>query len=196
MLDLIVMADPEYRYFTYRHNWIEGVALAALNDGEGNNMFAVFLGPETGLLKGFDHESLMSPFPDDKNHVWPGIFDEVPDVFSRALANLDPERAVPLDTTFCVWRTEQDDTWKRGNIAFPDDEQDGGFRDLSSLIPLDAAKYISWATEYYERDFPMEAVAAIYSGANLTLALLEAFRADARRASICAEAISIGWPVA
>lgn len=108
MLDAIVESNPAYRYFKYSREWSEGIDLGQLDDGEGNNMFALFLASQAGLLKGFDHESHMSPFPDEKDHAWPGVFNEVPERFILALSKLTPGESLPLDTTFCVWRTEPD----------------------------------------------------------------------------------------
>lgn len=118
MLDVLIEADAPYRY--YKHRWADQTDLAEVDDGCGNNMFAIFVASENGLIKGFDHESALSPYPDDKAEVWPGIFDEVPDVFRPALSNLTPGETLPLDTTFCIWRTAKDEKWMRGLISFPD----------------------------------------------------------------------------
>jgi hypothetical protein len=195
MLDALVEADPDYRYFRYASNWFQGAALGQLDDGCGNNMFAIFLGHDSGLLKGFDHESSLSPFPYEREETWPGIFDEVPDSFRAALANLNDGEVLPLDTTFCIWRTELEDAWKQGVIVLPPGVTDDGFGDLLSLIPLDADTYVSWAAGYYEREIPIESVVSLYEGASLTASLLTSFDADDRRARIFVEASAIGWPV-
>lgn len=196
MLDALVEADPAYRYFRYESEWFHGAALGQLDDGCGNNMFAIFLDPGRGALKGFDHESSLSPFPYERDHVWPGIFEEVPDAFRAALANLNAGESLPIDTTFCVWRTELDDAWKRGAIAPHEGATDDGFGDLLSLIPADASAYVSWASGYYEREIPIEPVISLYGGAPLSASLLTAFDTEDHRIRILAEASAIGWPVA
>jgi hypothetical protein len=194
MLDAIVEADTAYRYFRYKHNWLPDADLGQIDDGCGNNVAAVFL-DSAALIKGFDHESELSPFPRGRDSVWPGIYDEVPHRFTEPLAKINPGERVPLDTTFCIWRTESDNSWKRSAITVPVGCDDGGFEDLLGLIPVDASGYESWAQEYYERTLPSKAIAAVYEGAPINAAILQAFNAPERIVQVRADAAAADWPI-
>jgi hypothetical protein len=106
VMDAIFSAEWEYRLFSFNAAWdpANGERMASMRDGSGDEYFAVF-SPVGGILKGFAHESPMSPWAAEKKRVWPGVLDEVPSAFATFLS----EPAFSLaDTTFCIWRTLED----------------------------------------------------------------------------------------
>ncbi|WP_308282422.1 hypothetical protein [Streptomyces lichenis] len=51
-----------------------------MSNGSGDEYGIVFC-PAGVWIRGFDHESLMSPYARDELEVWPGVLEEVPEVF-------------------------------------------------------------------------------------------------------------------
>src|SRR5438309_1238962 len=80
MLDAIVMRDWEYRYYSFNCRWAEGEQMASMRNGEGDGWYCGF-GVGGAFLKGFDHESEMSPWSKESSKVWPGVLDSVPEAF-------------------------------------------------------------------------------------------------------------------
>jgi len=71
----IELCDDEYlRCFTFSPDWCEGVQVATYENGGGDDLVIVFSG-ESILIKGFDHESEVSPHAQDEYGVWPGMYD-------------------------------------------------------------------------------------------------------------------------
>ncbi|MFI6297988.1 hypothetical protein ACIBEJ_40800 [Nonomuraea sp. NPDC050790] len=70
MLDA-VMTD-EFPYFRFDARWGDGWEMASMDNGSGDAFSIVFAG-EGALVRGFDHESVLSPFVADPVAVWPGV---------------------------------------------------------------------------------------------------------------------------
>jgi len=98
--------------------------------GSGGDYFILF-NPAGAILKGFAHESMMSPYQSTPPRAWPGVLDDVPKVFSTFLS--EPAFTIS-DTTFCIWRTYSDTSWQRGNIQFPDAKDPDGSADLLAIL--------------------------------------------------------------
>ena len=99
LLDAILEPDWEYRYYSFNVHWDAQQALASMRDGQGDSYFAWF-NPQGVVLKGFAHESPMSPWRVNPPEIWPGVLDGFPLQFSGILS----EPAFILEeTTFCIW---------------------------------------------------------------------------------------------
>lgn len=61
MLDAIIPRDWESRYYSFNAHWGDGEQLGSIRNGQGDEFFAVF-NTQGFLLKGFAHESPMSPY--------------------------------------------------------------------------------------------------------------------------------------
>jgi hypothetical protein len=67
-----VCPDWQYRYFSFDSRWGAGEQMASMRNGQGDQYFALF--NRAGCwLKGFDHESVMSPFASDRREVFSGV---------------------------------------------------------------------------------------------------------------------------
>lgn len=131
VLACLLCPEWEYRYYSFNARWGQGEQLASMRDGEGDHFFALF-NSHGCFLKGFAHESAMSPFAAAPECVWPGVLDGVPPAFAACLR----EPAFNLDeTTFCVWREYGDAAWRHGPVSFPSGDDPDGSADL--LSPLD-----------------------------------------------------------
>lgn len=194
MLDAIISPDWEYRYYSYNSRWSDGQEMASMRDGSGNAYFCIF-NKSGAILKGFDHESLMSPYRTGKPEVWPGVLDNVPGEFTDFLT--EPAFAME-DTTFCIWRLNTGAEWQRGNITFPDKPDPDGSKQLLSILDGKPKTYKSWADEYYEDNGPFSAgkIAQIYAHQPLTEKLVRALNEDVSLEELQADIEEIGYPSA
>lgn len=64
-------------------------------------------------MKGFDHESELSPYARPEYDVHPGIYDQTPTLL---LALLEDEALEKEDVTFCIWRETTDTKWRMGDV--------------------------------------------------------------------------------
>jgi hypothetical protein len=81
MLDAAIEPEWEYRYYSFNSKWSEYEQMASMRNGQGDLWFCVF--SSTGVfLKGFDHESKMSPWNKEPRTVWSGVLDNVPPIFA------------------------------------------------------------------------------------------------------------------
>jgi hypothetical protein len=116
VLDAIVCADWEYRYLSFDEQFGPGQALASMRNGSGDEYSITFAGGGA-LLRGFDHESPLSPFIQTPPTLWPGLLTGLP----AALAILAEEPALTLDgvpmVTIALWRLGRDAQWHHGQIA-------------------------------------------------------------------------------
>jgi hypothetical protein len=158
ILDTVLCRNPVTRYHTYQPNRLPGVDVGMLDHGSGDEVVCFFDARHGCLLKGFDHESPMSPHARDEFRVWPGVLDEVP---KGLLALLEAEEFRREETTFCIWRSKEDKHWWQGDVDEPDEGEWSAH--LLGHAFLDAESYLDWAREYYNRkDIPAVPVAAVF----------------------------------
>ena len=144
MLDAILSPEWEYRYYSFNANWDIDEQVASMRNGSGDELFAIFT-PNGAIIKGFAHESLMSPFVNSSPAIWFGVIDSVPAEFVEYLS--EPAFS-PINTTFCFWRTHNDSIWRRGNITFPEGTNPDGSLELLALFDGKPRTYKSWAEGY------------------------------------------------
>src|SRR5205823_5683396 len=163
-------------YYSFNSKWSRGEQMGSMRDGSGDDFVALF--NEHGCwLKGFAHESPMSPYQDDgSKRLWPGVLDSVPAEFAKCLA--EPAFGVE-DTTFCIWRRYGDPAWQRGDIVFPTDHLDpDGSADLLSPLDGKPETYHAWATDYFldgdekGRSLTVDHVRHVYAHKPLTAGLV------------------------
>ena len=136
----------------------------------------------------------MTPWAHDPPRAWPGVLDQVPLDFADALQESAFDMA---STTFCIWRGAQDDAWQRGKIDFLEGKADpDGSADLLWMLDGNPQTYAQFCSDYYEREVPVEAVAAIYARAPLTREIAGRLNPAAPWADVQAEAEKLGYLVA
>lgn len=133
--------------------------MGSMRNGEGDHWFCVF-GEPGAFLKGFDHESPMSPWHNPDHQVWPGVLDAVPHAFS---AYLKESAFSPEETSFCIWRNHADSRWHKGTIQYPDGPDPDGSSWMLSLLDGSPVTYKTWADGYYGKYIPLTAVEHIYA---------------------------------
>lgn len=193
VLDAAMSPEWQYRYFSFNRNWIvtSGERVASARNGQGDEYFLVF-GPNGAFLKGFDHESPMSPWQQKPRTVWPGVLDNVPAIFASQLA--EPAFSMQ-NTTFCIWRTKDDSAWQRGDIEFPVGDDPDGSENLLWMLDGNAATYANFCSAYYERTVDLAAIENVYAHSLLTMELLADLNPDASWTDVAPECIAMGYPV-
>ena len=174
MLDAIMMPDWAYRYYSFDAKWSDDEMLASMWNGSGDSYFILF-NSAGAIIKGYAHESAMAGYAADTGQIWAGVLDQVPPEFESVLT--DPAM-VPEETSFCLWRKRGDSRWQTGTIEFPDEEDPDGSAALLSILDGKPETYASWASEYYERTVPVEAVREVYAQAPLTQKLVSRLNPD------------------
>ncbi|GIP31687.1 hypothetical protein [Paenibacillus sp. J2TS4] len=172
-LDLILCPEQWLRYHSFDPQWAHNVSLAIIDNGSGDHLFILFT-PEGTIMKGFDHESTLSPHANDEYKVWPGIYDDVP---APLLSWLDDEAIEQEEVTFCIWRETGDSVWRKGEVEVPDGEDDGT-EFLLGTIFVTPENYVEWAEDYFDMPVPVETVEQIYSGTPITEAMIRSLNPE------------------
>ncbi|WP_405170347.1 hypothetical protein MHI12_22145 [Paenibacillus sp. FSL H8-0280] len=177
-LDIIFSEEEWLRVHHYEDKLQPGVAWGNINNGAGDHLHVLFTNSGT-LIKGFDHESPLSPHAREDGEIYPGMYDEVPDALMTVLR--DHEETLDMeDVTFCLWQEGNDLSWKVGNwiqlAMTEEDEVDarGGAEFLLGYLEKNMEDYVDWAKGYYDlQDLPLEAVAEIYEEKPVTASLIK-----------------------
>jgi hypothetical protein len=193
VLEAMISPEWESRYYSYDAAWNTGEQMASMRNSSGNEYSIVFT-TAGAFIRGFDHESPMSPFVND-DELWPGLLDGVPDVFAAQIAEPAFSDDGTLCATFCLWRQTHDVRWHTGSIQFPAVR---GFRrdpDGSSLLTIlcdgTGGAYQAFA-DYYEIEVDPAAVAHVYAGLPLDDHVVRALNPDLVLADVADEVTAIG----
>lgn len=189
LLDAILMPDWEYRYYSFDANWSDEEMLASMRDGSGDAFFILF-NSFGAVIKGYAHESAMAAHSADTGEVWPGVLDHVPPEFEAVLN--DPA-FVAEETSFCMWRKRSELAWATGKIEFPDHDYPDGSEDLLFILDGKPETYAAWASDYYERPIPVDAVKEIYAHKPLTQQLVSRLNRDRSLAELEEDLDKIGY---
>src|SRR4051794_4341165 len=74
VLDAVLSPDWEYRWYSFNAKWSKGEQMGSMRNGSGDDLFAHFT--KAGcFIKGFWHESEMTPYRKEPKSVWPGVLD-------------------------------------------------------------------------------------------------------------------------
>ncbi|MCA2229647.1 hypothetical protein [Nonomuraea aurantiaca] len=192
MVDAIRIPEWEYREYSFDSRWAPGEEMASWRSGAGDDYSIVFC--LAGVyIRGFDHESPVSPFASDDLRPWPGVVDDVPEVFRPQLDEVAfTLEDVPL-ITCCLWRTTSDDRWRTGRATY---ERDGSDQMFDLLIDRSPAAYVAWAaTDEDEPPVPVEPVAHIFALRPLTEEVVRALNPEIGLRNVRADLQEIGYPL-
>ncbi|MFD9702727.1 hypothetical protein [Lentzea sp. NPDC059081] len=196
-LDVVLDPDTEDRYHLYDPSWGPDQQLASMRDGSGNEYSVVFT-TAGAYVRGFDHESPMSPYATDDEKPWPGVLDSVPDVFRACVEEpaFSDEFGTPYVTT-CLWREHSDATWHHGDIAFPATDHDPDGADWLFALLTDGTPegFQGWAQAYYEQPVDLDAVRHVYSGQPMTAEVVAALNPATSLAAVGESLAAMGWSV-
>jgi hypothetical protein len=200
LLDAILSPDWEYRWYSFNSKWATGEQMGSMRNGNGDDLFALFT-TDGCFLKGFWHESKMSPYRTDPKSVWPGVLDSVPAVFNRGLHQAAFSMA---DTTFCVWRQYSDRSWQVGKIKFPEVQprypgapiDPDGSEWLLSPYDGKPETYLQYAKDYRSRSkaLTLDHVRHVYEQRPLSAKFLKEINPELTLAELKADIAEIGYP--
>ncbi|AZQ39913.1 hypothetical protein EJ357_46285 [Streptomyces cyaneochromogenes] len=197
MLDAILSPDWESRYHSFNAAWAEGEEMASMRNGSGDEYSIVF-SVAGGYVRGFDHESPMSPYGHD-GKPWPGVIDEVPDAFKPYLQEpaFTDEDGVPV-ATVCLWREATDDQWHHGTIDFPPNcaDPDGATGLFRLLVDRSPEAFQRFAEDYYEVSVDLTAVSDVYALRPLDQELVSSLNVEVTLADLAQDISEIGYPQA
>ena len=193
VLEAILSPEEESRYYSFTSSWSDDEELASMDNGSGDAWSIVF-SPAGAFLRGFDHESSMSPAVNDEE-LWPGLVDTVPEVFSAAVSEPAFSYEGTLEATVCLWRQADDDRWHAGDIDFPDrPDPDGAERLFSVLLDSTGLAYHRFAEDYYGKTVDLDAVREVFALTPLTASLVRRLNADRSTGALLADLSYIGHP--
>jgi hypothetical protein len=197
MLDAILSPFWDNRYFSYTHDW-GGGSCAQIRNGSGDDCFITFT-PAGAFIRGFDHESSMTPWRTDPPQLWPGLVDNVPEAFAESLS----EPAFALDgvfaATYCLWRQRNDGEWKTGPIDYAQfdgrPDPDGADQFLELLTDPTPQSYVDFALAYFEVQIDPRAVAHVYELNPLTEQLVRTLNPEVGLGDIAEDVDTSRYPV-
>jgi len=188
-LDAIITLD-DGGYYDFRSRWARNQQIGIMDDGSGDTFFAYF-NTHGCFLKGFAHESIMSPYQHDPPKLWPGLLDDVPAVFDSAL---NEPAFMMSDTTFAIWRLNGDSEWQTGRVDRPANKYGDGSEEMLSILDADPTSYIEWAAEYYEMEIDPEPVHHIYEQLPLSSHVVSTLNPGATIGNLQNALVRIGYP--
>ena len=190
MLDAIMSPDWEYRYYSFNSEWNKDEMVASMRDGSGDEYFIWFTS-NGAIVKGFAHESLMSPFVNEPIEVCKGVLDSEPSEFKDFLS----EPAFSLEaTTFCIWRKFTDSTWQIGEIEYPNGNDPDGMEELLFILDGKPETYKDFAEEYYEQEISISSIKSLYEHRILTNELVRTLKKDIPIKDLQKDINEIGYP--
>ena len=193
MLDAVMSPEWDGRYFSFDSRWAPAEEMASMRNGSGDEWSIVF-SPAGAFVRGFDHESEMSPYAHE-GRLWPGLVDDVPGVFAAAATEAAFSDGATLQATVCLWRQTGDDRWHVGEITFPPGEDPDGADWLFELLVDGTPEgYQRFAEECYETEVDLSAVAAVFALEHLTDELVQRLGPDLTVDDLAEDLSQIGYP--
>ncbi|CAM5238099.1 hypothetical protein [Streptomyces aurantiogriseus] len=197
LLEAILSPDWAYRNHSFDAHWSRTEAMASMRNGSGDE-WAIVFSPAGAWIRGFAHESPMSPYEEDG--PWPGVLDDVPEVFAAYVEEpaFTDEDGLPV-VTACLWRRATDDGWSTGTIDFPEhptDDPDGAGHLFRLLTDRSAQALRAWAEDYYEVPVDLEAVRHVLASRPLTDAVVRALNPELTVADLAKDLEETGYPQA
>ncbi|MFE7116489.1 hypothetical protein ACFU99_13855 [Streptomyces sp. NPDC057654] len=195
MLNAILNPDWEGRYYSFDAGWSDGEEMASMRNGSGDEYSIVF-SAAGAYVRGFDHEAPMSPYADD-GEPWPGVLDEVPEVFRRFVEEpaFTDEDGVPV-VTACLWREATDNRWQHGVIDFPTgcSDPDGATGLFTILTDRSPEAFQRFAEDHYEVPVDLKAVRDVYDLRLLSQKLVSSLNPEVTLAELDEDITEIGYP--
>ncbi|MES9511354.1 hypothetical protein ABWJ92_33980 [Streptomyces sp. NPDC000609] len=195
MLDAILSPDWESRYYSFSAGWADGEEMASMRNGSGDEYSTVF-SAAGAYVRGFDHESPMSPFEND-GEPWPGVIDEVPKLFRAFVEEptFTDEEGVPV-VTACMWRGPTDERWCHGTIDFPERavDPDGAANLFGLLIDRSPEAFQRFAEDYYEVSIDLGAVCHVHALRPLNQELVSLLNPEISLTDLARDISEIGYP--
>ncbi|UUZ82514.1 hypothetical protein LJK88_50660 [Paenibacillus sp. P26] len=186
-LNIVLCQEEWLRYHRYVQGSNSDVWMAKIDNGSGNHFMILFSSKGT-IIKGFDHESELSPYAQDEHEVWPGIYESVP---HELLSLLDDDAVEKNDVTFCIWHEPNDVRWQKGKVKIPKGASDGLGIFVNSIFPTPKA-FVEFAEDYFETTPPMDIVEQIYNDFPITTEMIQLLNPNSEPKEVLQELESSG----
>ncbi|MNI41598.1 hypothetical protein D3C73_958550 [compost metagenome] len=173
LLNIVLCRDEWIRYHSFVPEWKDQISMAQIDNGSGDHLFILFA-PQGTIIKGFDHESELSPYARDEHEIWPGIYEGVPKIL---FSLLEDEAIENEDVTFCIWREISDLEWQKGKVEIPVGENDGSEFLLGTIFQTPEA-FVEFAKGYFDLTLSIDIVANIYNGIPITAEMIQMLNPD------------------
>ncbi|MBP2472685.1 hypothetical protein JOF53_001557 [Crossiella equi] len=196
VLEAILYPDPGQRTHGFQVGWTPEADLAWMDNGSGDEYSVVFT--EAGaVVRGFDHESAMSPYASDDLDPWPGLVDDLPSDFHDFLALPPFDQDDNLAVTALIWRRWNGTRWQTGEITYPaGNDPDGSQWLFQLLVAQSSSVYQEYVAGFDDRPVDRQALRALWHGAVLTESLAHKLNPAACWPEVRAEAEAVGFAVA
>ncbi len=175
ILDIMVIPEHDawLRLVSYYHDQDKHCDVFKIDNGSGDHLYALF-SAQGALLKGFDHESSLSPHQNENNLFSSEIYGNVP----PHLLQLLDESMEKDDVTFYLWQEADETQWHRSpdanTLQQESSSDDGGQSFLLGYIFPSAEEWYRWAVIYYElQEEAWDAVAQLYETGEITRSMVE-----------------------
>jgi hypothetical protein len=201
VLDLIMEPARSRRYYLYGHSsWGELPDIGSMRNGSGDEYTMVFMRDGAAYVRGFAHESPMSPWAGDNDgDLHPGLINGIPLQFLpwviEPAFNVDGVCAM----TVCLWTTSGSaGSWRQGEVPAPGTAADrSGAKQLFALVTRpDPDQYVDFARDYYQAEIDGAAVADVYARRPLDPGLVARINPERSLADLGEELERTGYPVA
>ena len=175
ILDIIVTPEHEswLRLVSYYFDETKDCHVFKIDNGSGDHVYALFT-KQGAIIKGFDHESCLSPYQNDNTHIMAEIYNNIP----LSLLQLLDDDTEKNDVTFCIWQLPAEAIWHKNKIQLPssclkDEPEDGGESLLLKYIFSNAEDWYEWASIYYElEEEAWDAAVLLYETGEITRSMV------------------------
>ena len=176
VLDLILIPEWEFRYFSFNSKWDSNEMMASMRNGEGDEYFILF--SKDGLIgKIYSISEGIVPNKDT-------ILQMIPNEFN----NFKNEPAFNLDNiTCCIWRKFSDRDWSIAPVMknIP----------LLNFFVEDETYYQNWVEEYLEKSLDVKQIKAIFDHVPLNRDLVTDLNDERSFEDVEEEVKEIGYPI-
>ena len=205
MLDAIQAEDSADRYYSFDASWSPTEQLASMDDGSGNSWSITFT-PDGTWLRGFDHESPMSPYGEPFDVDW---LEAVPQPLrATAVEAALTDGELPLLTLACWWlhlardgetgpHSGGEQRWHPVQLrsSVPADLDDGSGWLLTELDTDPYPEtYRNFAADYYETELERDDIAHVLALRPLSEELVQRLNPQRTLAQLGEDIVSIGYP--
>lgn len=194
-LDAILSPDWEYRYFSFNAGWGDQEQMASMRNGSGDDCSVTFT-PQGAYLRGFDHESPLSPWARTPPSPFPGLLEGVPAVLRPAAYELAWQLDGVPAVTLSLWRLTDDDRWHAARAGGEAATLDDGSDQLLEVVDGQPDTYLAFAEEYYEPEQPLDrsVVEHVFAFGPLTVDHARRLNPDVDWDDVQEDLAEIGYP--
>ncbi len=193
VLEAVLSEDWESRYFHFDSSWGAEEQVAQMRNGSGDEWSITFT--SAGVwLRGFDHESPMSPAVEPHDIDW---LLQVPEPLREAATEPAFTYDGEPELTLACWWLSQEQRWHPVQLrsAVPAGVNDGAGW-LFSMLDGDPGTYLAHVQDYYETRLHREDVEHVFALRPLTDDLVQRINPARTLADHAEDMAQIGYPEA